>query len=116
MGKEQKQTTIIICCCVLMVALVALILWRMYKKRQQRSQDVKPDAFPLKEGSLGDEVFSLQNALNAKLRGMTIFDELELQELKADGIFGKKTRQACLLVLGTESVSKEQFTSLTNDI
>lgn len=116
MERGKKQTTIIIICCILMVALVALILWRMYVKKQKEELKSTDSMFPLKEGCLGDEIFQLQNGLNAKLRRMTLADEVNLQELKLDGIFGKKTRQACLLVLGTETVSKEQFDSLVNDL
>ena len=83
------------------------------KIQKSSSKDIK---ITYKQEKYVAEIFQLQNGLNAKLRRMTLADEVNLQELKLDGIFGKKTRQACLLVLGTETVSKEQFDSLVNDL
>lgn len=111
MTKEQKTTAIIITASVLFVALVAFVLWRMYKKRSPNEGD-GGDSFPLQEGSLGDNVKKLQEYLNMKMGSMKLPDEMKLVPLKVDGIFGTKTKNACYLVLGVESVTEDQFKSL----
>lgn len=111
MTKEQKTTAIIITASVLFVALVAFILWRMYK-RKSTTANTEDGSFPLQEGSLGNNVKLLQEYLNRRMAAMELPDEMKLVPLKVDGIFGTKTKNACYLVLGVESVTEDQFKSL----
>lgn len=111
MTKEQKTTAIIITASVLFVALVAFILWRMYKKRTA-SEDDDDNSFPLQEGSLGKNVKLLQEYLNDKIDSMPFVDGVKLAPLNVDGIFGSKTKAACVYVLGVESITEDQFNSL----
>lgn len=115
MTKEQKTTAIIITASVLFVALVAFILWRMYQKSKEE-KDYRSDGFPLQKGSLGNEVKTLQEYLNAKIDAMEFVDGVKLAPLKEDGIFGPKTAAACRLILGVESVSESRFVCLINGI
>lgn len=112
MTKEQKTTAIIVTASVLFVALVAFILWRMYKKKTNATNSDDKNDFPLQEGSLGDNVKLLQEALNTKMSTMVVQDNISLTKLKVDGIFGTKTKNACILVLGTDTVTEDQFQSL----
>ncbi len=112
MTKEQKTTAIIITASVLFVALVAFILWRMYKRKNTTANNTEEGSFPLQEGSLGNNVKLLQEYLNRRMAAMELPDEMKLVPLKVDGIFGTKTKNACYLVLGVESVTEDQFKSL----
>lgn len=111
MTKDQKTTAIIITASVLFVALVAFILWRMYK-RKSTTANTEDGSFPLQEGSLGNNVKLLQEYLNRRMAAMELPDEMKLVPLKVDGIFGTKTKNACYLVFGVESVTEDQFKSL----
>lgn len=112
MTKDQKTTAIIVTASVLFVALVAFILWRMYEKKTNAETDDGDAAFPLQEGGLGKNVKILQEYLNQKMSEMVLQDNLKLTPLKVDGIFGTKTKNACILVLGTDTVTEDQFQSL----
>lgn len=115
MEDNKKQTTIIIVCCILAVALIAFLLFRLYKKTNTSAIESKKNSdevFPLREGSLGTEVKELQEYLNMKMLEMENLDGTELEPLKVDGIFGKKTKTACVLVFGTEQISESQFNKI----
>jgi peptidoglycan hydrolase-like protein with peptidoglycan-binding domain len=59
------------------------------------------DSFPLKMGSRGTNVKSLQTILNKKIKG--------LEPLAIDGIFGAKTEAALKQVTGKISISQSEF-------
>ena len=115
MEGNKKQTTIIIICCILSVALIAFLLYRLYKKTNAsfngNSQN-NVEVFPLHEGSLGNEVKELQEYLNLKLSSMETTDGIKLVPLKIDGIFGEKTKTACVLIFGTAEISESQFNEI----
>lgn len=116
---DKAKTTWIIIGCVLAVALVAFLVWKMRKRDSNNGNNNElstnkgentPDVFPLKVGSRGNEVRTLQTLLNEHIS--KINGEFRPLPVKVDGIFGEETATACYLILGTESVTREQFAKL----
>lgn len=62
--------------------------------------------FPLKRGSVGQRVETLQSFLNSRINGTG------LQPLVVDGIFGAKTEQALYAIKGVKQVSEQMYNSL----
>lgn len=65
--------------------------------------------FPLRKGSRGEEVKTLQRYLNSKTR-------VPLALLKVDGIFGSKTQAASQRVLGIREISESKYYEIKQKI
>lgn len=108
MTKEQKTTMFIIIGCVSFVALLVLILWLLYRRKEEKENF---SSFPLSVGSRCEEVKTLQRCINI------LIDEVGKKGVKMlpiaeDGIFGAETKNACVALFGEEEVTRKNYKSL----
>lgn len=105
MTNDKKTTTLIIIACVIAVAFIAFLLWKSYQVKTSPYREVILSDYPLQKGSKGDSVIALQRQLNIELSKIDLGDGVRPSQLDVDGIFGEKTKKACLLVYGTDVIT-----------
>lgn len=107
-----------------LIAVVAIVtIWFLFFRNKAiaavpavtDSAVIDNDSFPLKKGSKGDRVRSLQAALNSMLD----FDYVPVatiehpDKLVIDGVFGQKTETVLNYLRGVTQVDQELFYNLT---
>jgi len=107
----MKKKVIII---IIVLALLGAATFFIVKKVKQNktgttsSGTSSASTFPLKKGSQGNEVITLQTILN-KIVGSAPIDTIRLD---IDGIFGAKTEQALQEKVGLTQLTKNQYNAL----
>ncbi|MDD3479958.1 MAG: hypothetical protein PHI42_06200 [Paludibacteraceae bacterium] len=131
MKTNLKMAIIITIVILVPLGSVALLfLWSNKKKEDEKSDDetksVKSDEktvnvsnFPLKQGSSGDLVKSLQEKLNVALWKsapippyVPTYGGVVITKLTEDGSFGPRTLAVVKWKFGTEKVTESQFNTL----
>jgi len=98
----MKKKVIII---IIVLALLGAATFFIVKKVKQNktgttsSGTSSASTFPLKQGSRGNEVKTVQSALNKILENL----------LDVDGIFGPKTEEALYQKVGLKQLTKKQY-------
>lgn len=90
-----KKVTISIITAVIIIMIVTIVI--IVKK------DSNSEGFPLKQGSTGVNVKTLQKFLNEKNIGF---------QISVDGDFGAKTESLLFAVTGKKELSKREFNNL----
>lgn len=90
----KKDWTILIVSFLIVATAIAVLL--IFRKESSVG------AFPLKQGSRGEEVRKLQEWLNKQNAGITI---------SVDGIFGPKTESLLFAVTGAKEFSYKEYKS-----
>jgi hypothetical protein len=120
---KNKKLWIIIAVIVVIIALIIVMVWYKKKKALETMSAVtsktpvsqgnaatsqatnQSQVFPLKMGSTGNEVKTLQKYLNA-------INNTGLANLAVDGIFGAKTLQMLQTRLGVNNYSQSDYNSI----
>lgn len=133
--KTNLKTAIIIAIVILVPlgSVALLFLWSNKKKDEEKSDENKSDKsdnsstsvttsaskFPLKQGSNGELVKSLQEKLNIALWKsapippyVPTYGGVVITKLTEDGSFGPKTLAVVKWKFGTDKVTESQFNTL----
>jgi hypothetical protein len=115
MSKKIDINIILVIVLIIMV-IVALVILLNFKKPSVTSNSSGTAAngiFPLKYGSQGNEVKTLQKTINANLDANDIANNRTYvtapERLVVDGIFGDKTLKFVRQVFGQDTVSKSEL-------
>ncbi|GHU85329.1 hypothetical protein FACS1894153_0330 [Bacteroidia bacterium] len=107
------KKTIIISTIILAIALGVFLFLRNKKKSasKEEPETKTSDTFPLKLGSVGNNVFRLQKKLNEAITALNKFEVMNpIARLTEDGIFGTNTKNTVYQIFEVYEVSQELFT------
>jgi len=126
--KDKKKLIITMVACLVVVIIISITLWYFTKKKtatpagtasgagsgatsNTKQETAQASGFPLKSGSKGALVKTLQAKMNEWMNYyyFTLSTKPASQQLAVDGVFGPKTQEFANIIFSSSAVSESGY-------